>query len=106
MRGYGEVDEAAREASALRDEAQQVLTFPKLAALQQLVEHDVNRSRSDVTHPFEIGEPALRGDRQSRAREALDDRRAEILGGHVREKPVHVPCRERALRDDVLERLD
>src|SRR5882762_6166078 len=106
MSGGGEVDEAAREASALRDEAQQVLTFPQLAALDQFVEHDVDRGRTRVADPHEVREPAFGGNRQSRSGEALDDRRAEILGGHVREKPIHVPRGERASLDDTLERFD
>src|SRR5260221_4383889 len=90
MRDDGEVDEAAREAPALRDPAQEALPVAQATALEDFVEHDVDRGRSDVTHAFEIGEPALLGDWQPRAVEAGPDRRAEILRRIVGQGPGHV----------------
>src|SRR5258708_22438935 len=106
MRDDGEVDEAAREAPALRDPAQEALPVPQATALEDFVEHDVDRGRSDVTHAFEIGEPALLRDRQPRAGEAGGDGGAEILRGIVGQEPVHVSRGQPAVRHNASGRLD
>src|SRR4051812_25806592 len=79
MRGHRQVHEAAREAPALGHEAQDAVAFLQAAAPEQLVEHEVDRGRAGVADPLEVGEPALRRHGQSRAREAVEHRRAEVL---------------------------
>src|SRR5580765_6204402 len=100
MRDDGEVDEAAREAAALRDPAQDALPVAQATALEYFVEHDVDRGRSDVAHAFEIGEPALLGDRQPRAGEAGRDGSAEILRGIMGQEPVDVSRGKSTVRHD------
>src|SRR6266513_4514745 len=106
MRGDGEVDEAAREASALRYPAQEVLPVPQATAPEQLVEHDVDRRRSDVAHPFQIGKPAFLWNRQPGAREPARDGSAAVFRRIVGQEPVDVSGGKPAVRDDARERLD